>query len=282
MLKLVFWDVDHGHAVYVKTPSKHFMFDLGVGSYSTGREFSPLRHLKYVWGVNQLDGVIITHPHSDHLYDINNFELLAPTAFWRPRHLTEQEVKDGNSAADLQYVTKYNALNSKYSGSLVSDPSVAANNGGVKMNFFSPRKCARSNLNNHSIVTVIEYGAVKILLPGDNEPPSWNELLADPQFVTATGGTNILLAPHHGRESGYSKELFDHISPLLTIVSDGAETDTSAVSRYSAKSQGWRIRKPDGTMEDRKCLTTRTDGVISIEVDISNPEKTFLSVSTGK
>ncbi len=44
-------------------------------------------------------------------------------------------------------------------------------------------------------------------LPGDNEPPSWEELLAKPDFVEAIRGTDILLAPHHGRPEGKEQAL---------------------------------------------------------------------------
>ena len=74
-LQIVVWDVQHGNATYIKTPGgKHIVQDLGIGSYGEGRsEFSPLLHLKN-GGVNRLDGVIITHPHRDHLDDIFNFD----------------------------------------------------------------------------------------------------------------------------------------------------------------------------------------------------------------
>ena len=88
MLKITFFDVDHGNAIHVQTPNnKHFMFDLGVGSYSSGKEFSPLRYLRNR-GINQLDGVIITHPHTDHIDDIGNFDAFSPKVLWRPTHLT--------------------------------------------------------------------------------------------------------------------------------------------------------------------------------------------------
>lgn len=94
------------------------------------------------------------------------------------------------------------------------------------------------NLNNHSAVTVITCADLKLLIPGDNEPPSWNELLAKPDFVEAIGDTDILLAPHHGRESGFSPALFDHTQPRLTVISDGRFGDTSATARYVSVTQG--------------------------------------------
>ena len=136
---------------------------------------------------------------------------------------------------------KYIDLNKEYNqpSSPSKDPRVPANYGGVSLEFFRPVKCPADNVNNHSIVTVMTYSGVKFLLPGDNEPPSWCELLRDRQFVQAIEGTHVLVAPHHGRRSGYHGPLFEHISPLLTIISDGRYVDTSATGRYSAVTKGW-------------------------------------------
>ncbi len=54
---VVFWDVQHGHAAYIKTPNgRHIVVDLGTGKYSgNNAEFSPLLHLKNNYGVDRLD-----------------------------------------------------------------------------------------------------------------------------------------------------------------------------------------------------------------------------------
>ena len=71
-LKIVIWDVQHGHGSYLSTPGgQDIVIDLGTGSYGDSNlEFSPLLHLKNKWKVERLDGVIISHPHRDHLDDI--------------------------------------------------------------------------------------------------------------------------------------------------------------------------------------------------------------------
>jgi len=281
MIRIVFWDVQHGHAVYVGTENQNLIFDLGTGSYgSSAKEFSPLLHLKNKYGIKRLDGVVITHPHSDHLYDILNFDSLSPRVLHRPKHLSEEEIRKGNSASDKIYVDTYVEINDRYNAPIADgdNPFKEANNGGVKFQFFTPRSCSRSNLNNHSVVTVISHASSKIIIPGDNESPSWNELLEDEAFKTAVKETDILFAPHHGREAGYSSKLFEYISPYLTIVSDGAETDTSATDRYSKKSRGWKVYRSNGTGEDRKCLTTRNDGVIVVEFGIGAENKPYMSV----
>ena len=59
-----------------------------------------MRHLKYKYGVQRLDYVVITHPHLDHMDDILNFDSLEPKVFQRPKQLTNDEVKEGVQEKD--------------------------------------------------------------------------------------------------------------------------------------------------------------------------------------
>ncbi len=267
--RFVFWDVQHGSACYVETPNKtRIAVDLGTGSYKgTDATFSPLLHLKTKYGVPQLDAVIITHPHTDHIDDIFNFEALSPRVFWRPRHLTEADIRAGNRPGDKPKIDKYLDVNSRWIYPVLSDPSVPANNGDVDVRIFGSTQAATSNLNNHSLVVVFSYAGSRILIPGDNEPPSWEELLQKEDFRQAIKDTDILVAPHHGRESGYSGDLFTFAGkPRLTIISDGRFLDTSCTPRYSAMTRGWTVHKRSGGDEERFCVTTRNDGVVVVEL----------------
>ena len=160
-----------------------------------------------------------------------------------------------------------------------NDVTKPENNGGVSVKTFIPSQAPPGNLNNHSVVTVLEYSGVKILIPGDNEPPSWEELLNQPDFVTAIAGTHVLVASHHGRASGFHSPLFDHFHPLITLISDGRVVDTSATARYTNVTQGWPVSKRNGTRHDRKCVTTRNDGAIEVVVDVSSAGQGTLGVT---
>ena len=143
---------------------------------------------------------------------------------------------------------------------------MAENNGGVTFRVFTPRGCDSGNLNNHSIVSVISYAGSRILVPGDNGPTSWKELFKRDGFLPAIEGTDILVAAHHSQESGYYEGLFDHISPSLTVISDGPEGETSITGVYGQHSSGWQVRnRRSGKFEERKCVTTRCDGVILVK-----------------
>jgi hypothetical protein len=123
-----------------------------------------------------------------------------------------------------------------------------------------------------------------MVIPGDNEAPSWAELLEDPSFVRAVTATDVLLASHHGRDAGYSDELFEAMGrPKLVIISDGRFGDTSATDRYSKQATDWTVRDSLGLAEVRKCVTTRCDGHITVGIGWStDPQyKNFLSVTTS-
>jgi beta-lactamase superfamily II metal-dependent hydrolase len=266
MLKIIIWDVQHGSSSYIRTPNnQHIVIDLGTGSRSDST-FSPLSYLKSHWQVTQLDCVVITHPHRDHLDDIFNFDSLFPKVLYRPGHISEVSIRKSNRDVDSDIISKYIEISNRYTEAVFSDPLYSTNNGGVDIQTFVPTGCSESNINNHSIVTVLSYAGSKILIPGDNEPVSWKELLQRNNFISAIKNTNILVAPHHGRDSGFCNELFDHISPDLTIISDGRFCDTSATGRYTNKTNGCTVYRRNGGIAERRCVTTRKDGVVVIEV----------------
>ena len=285
-LKLITWNVEHGSASYIQTPSgTHVVVDLGAATVGDAN-FSPLQYLKRAWGVSQLDLVVITHPHLDHIEDILNFDDLNPRILVRPRHLTAEDVWGGNRQATpgtQSVIRKYLEINERYSGPInpLDDPSAPANNGGVSFQYFTSHQCPTANLNNHSVVTVVSYGGVKFLLTGDNEAVSWDELLQRRDFAEAIQGVHVLVAPHHGRASGFHSDLFSYFNPLLTIISDGRFLDTSATSRYSAVTTGCTVRRRNGPSLVRKCVSTRNDGVIHVEVSNASSSGPRLDVTVN-
>lgn len=282
---VVFWDVQHGHSTYIKTPNnRHIVVDLGTGDYSgKNLEFSPLKHLKSNYGVTQLDYVVITHPHLDHIDDILNFDLLNPKVLNRPKHLTNAEVMEGVQEKDKPKFEKYCEINNRYSSSVgendIDNTTKPENWGGLKIQSFTPSSCNHNNFNNHSIVVVIEFANMKIVIPGDNEKCSFDELMLRPSFMSAIKDADILLAPHHGRESGYNIDFVNQVNPRLTVVSDGRFCETSANGRYSAKSRGWTVHRKNGTSEERKCLTTNSDGEVLVKFGLNNDNSRYLSVN---
>lgn len=271
MLEIVIWDVQYGSASYIKTPNnKHLVIDLGTGSFQrSSKEFSTLLYLKNKYNIDSLDKAIITHPHSDHIEDIIHLQELNPKSVLIAEGLSEKDIRKANQVRYKDRVDKYLEFISVNSNKIKNSTNymLEEDTGGVKVTSFKPTKCKKSNINNFSIVTVLEYKGIKVLIPGDNEAPSWKELLMDQEFVNAIKNTDIFIASHHGRKSGYYQELFNYFTPKLVIVSDGAETKTSVTDKYSKLASGYEVNKrSDNSLQERHCLTTRNDGVINIKI----------------
>ncbi len=279
-LRVICWNVEHGNAAYVQTPTfKHIALDLG-----SEPDFSPLSFLKSQFRIDRLDEVIISHPHTDHLTDISCFDELSPSVLKRPKHLTENEIRAANRREDASIVDKYIEINNRYNVSPISrekNPELPENNGGVIFHTFMDTSSSTANINNHGIVTILEYLRCKIIFPGDIESPTWASLLQRRDFVMAISEADILIASHHGREAGFHSDLFKDFKPKLTIISDGRFRDTSATARYSGVSTGWTIHHRDQSLnsEERKCITTRNDGHIDIEISKNDNSKTYISVT---
>ena len=284
-LRVLVHDVGHGQAVHAFMPTG----DVVVIDLGRSAAFSPLEWLKEQRST--IDSLVITHPHGDHIDEIlalrtQDFHV---RQFWRPRWLTDAEVKSANQAAHAPHVDRYLQMSSHYTQpiphhELVGNPDVS---GGVRMTWHTSRNCGRSNINNHSGVVVFEYRGLNIVIPGDNESTSWQELLKAPNFLEAARAPDVFLASHHGRLSGYCLDLFDAETgigrPRLCAISDGRVKDTDAASRYSHHARGWNVRsRKDDTTRKRLCVTTRTDGCIEIKIgQNAHNGSTFLSVTTA-
>ena len=274
-LRLMMWNVQHGSAAYIQTPNgKHIVIDLGAGD-----DFSPLKHL-WECGMRKLDHVTITHPHMDHIEDILYFDTFAPTSLWAPLHLTEDDIRSGNRQPSQEAEAKIQKYLEITGGVGSVDPqndvTKPENNGNVSVKTFIPSQASTSNLNDHSVVTILEYSGVKILIPGDNESLSWEELLeATVDLATAIAGTRRTGGvASRARTLGFIDPLFDHFQPLITLISDGrAVKDTSATNQiFSERHErvgSQQARMTSGRDRTASASPLGTMGTIEVEVGIN-------------
>ncbi len=247
-VEMIVWDVQHGNAIYVKTPNnKNLVFDLGVGDYSgKNRSFSPLIKLWQSYNVRHLDYVLITHPHLDHIDDIENLASFNPVVLHRPVNLTRDIIMPGVRNLDRSKFETYFNFHENYNidiSGTSEDLSIPANYGGISFKHFTTPSLPISNINNHSIITILEHVGIKVIIPGDNEFASLDILMKQNDFREAIRNCDVLIAPHHGRESAYHSDFMRLANPRITIISDGSYCDTSANPKYSAMSRGWKIWK---------------------------------------
>ena len=140
--------------------------------------------------------------------------------------------------------------------------------GGITCRLFWNAYPQFKDTNNLSLVVFIKYANFKMLFPGDLEKDGWRALLQRSDFRSELIGTDVLMASHHGRESGYCEDIFNYFTPSCVVISDKpimhASQRTVPDYRNVIRAQGVRVRT---TMKDRHVLTTRRDGWIGFDVD---------------
>ena len=254
------WNVELGLAIHVKAPNgRYIVIDLG----STNDVF-PLQSLKG----KDVGYMIITHPHLDHFSDIDNIIHAKPDVLWRCHDYSKNELLTGTRECDKDTITKYCNFVESYNGmlSIEKDPSTKTPFDGLTANVYSTSDCDKSNKNNFSAIIVLKLGNAKIVVCGDNEKASFEKLMQNEDFKDSVQNAWILVAAHHGRESGYYEDFVSLVNPYLTIISDTNNVETSVSSKYSAKSKGYEVYNASSNKKEKRfCLTTRTDGNIEIE-----------------
>lgn len=265
-VEMTVFNVGHGNSIYVKMLEKHVMLDCGADEDGG---FSPSNWLRNERNVTKLDYLLISHPHIDHIRDIMNIDnILQPHIFSRNRVITAQKIKEENEEVFDIYgnlFKKYEQMDSDYAGTPDPNesPDLSEWAGEGKIVTFANTDQSMK-INDLSLVAFIQYGNHVMLYGGDLGKQGWNSLLSKKYFTDWLKMTDVLIASHHGRESGYSAEIFKYCKPQLTIVSDGRFGDASAILRYSSVTSGMLVKRRNGYLENRKVVTTRKDGHIGI------------------
>lgn len=257
MTKIHIFDVEHGECNIIETPTGHIIM-IGVGhNDSTG--WRPSDWLKQ--RNQQPHCVILSNLDRDHLSDLPNFEPnIRPVSikhnnYVNPDWVEYQKIQESGEVHESVQTALYWIRN------VFTGQSINPNYGIEKVFFYhSPSKF--QDTNNLSIVTFISYNNVGIMFPGDLETAGWQEFLKDQTFVNCLLRTKILVASHHGRKSGYCKEVFDYCQPDVVIISDKSVIhDTQDHNLYDQHCSGLNFGE-----NLRKVLTTRNDGKITIDI----------------
>lgn len=263
-MKINIFDVEHGNCALVITPTnKTILIDCGHND-TTG--FRPSNYLCNVLGLNhfsnRLTKFIVSNVDQDHLSDLPNVRLkTAPEILVRNQQIDRPfltSVKEEMTEAFEHYLDMHETY---------IYPESPDNWGGLILSNFCHNRPTFTDTNNLSIVSFLEYGNFKIVFSGDLEKAGWLEFLKNPVFVNHLKTTKVFVASHHGRESGYCPEVFNFCKPEIVIISDEQiQYDTQKDIGYTNFTSGRMF--VDGRL--RKVLTTRNNGMITLEPDLLN------------
>lgn len=267
------WDVEHGACAMLHHQLNGYAGKLAMIDSGSTNAWSPSTFIKHGLNRSRLDYLFITNADQDHMSDLRGLQregIYVDTLIRNPSYSGQQmraiKALSGPLSNDAQW---YVGACDNYS--IPTDTPFDSNMGGITVVTFCNHYPTFTDTNNLSLAVFVKYSNFKILFPGDLEKAGWQALLQRADFRAELVGTDILVASHHGRESGYCEDIFDYFTPSAVVISDKPiehETQRTVPDyRRVVRDQGVRVRT---TMKDRHVLTTRRDGWIQLAVDNGN------------
>ena len=205
---VVFFDVGQGDSALVRYGrSRSFLVDAGprFGTYDAGASLI-VPSLKNI-GVSRLDGLILSHIHTDHSGGIESVIENIPTT-----HIfCRRAIADSLSAVFGESVIGVSAGDSiafKEGGILILSPAPDEE---------SYRARNITGENNYSVLARFDMEGVRLLFTGDIERDAQHLMLSWGKSLKS----DILKVPHHGAP-GLMDEFISAVHPELAVISCGA------------------------------------------------------------
>ena len=159
--------------------------------------------------VKEIDIIAITHPHADHIGQLNKIiDKFHVTEVWMNGETTTSQVfAKSLEAIELNDVDYY-------------EPEVGEvfDIGPLQIEVLHP-KSLTNNTNNNSLVMRMLYGDVSFLFTGDAEQQTENKILASGVDVNA----KILHLGHHGSKTSSTPDFLQAVQPEIAIYSAGED-----------------------------------------------------------
>lgn len=252
-LEIKVLNVGQGDAVLIKTGQQTVLIDT-----SDIDERSKLRNELKKAGVSQIDKLIITHPHADHLGGaavvFKDFKVLAVYdngLSAKPKFYIDylKEIKKQKIAYKQLSAGDVLDFGNGVAYSVLS-PSKEFINGGAK------NKNGKVDYNGSSVVGRLTFGNFAMMLTGDVEK-------GGEAMIVKKSGVNlkcqVLKAGHHGSKSSSSEKFLKAVAPEVVVISCGAGNDYGhphepVIERY--KKHGIKIYRTD----EQGTVTIVSDG----------------------
>ncbi len=220
-VKLTIIDVGQGDAMLFQLGHQqgNWLIDTGGKRLWEPVEGSNIDHSFAKWnlipalkalGVNQLDGVIITHPDIDH---IGNLQALSQAIKIQELWVSDYTLKS-DIWEEISAKVKVNTVVSLDMGECYKHPT-------IPLTLYSPAlsdiKYSQSESNDSSLITQIDIEGLAVLSLGDVTKRIETKILATYPEIRA----DILKVAHHGSDTSTSEELLTHTQPFLAFISAG-------------------------------------------------------------
>ena len=201
-------DVGQGDSILIQTAEEAVLIDSGEAEY--GDTVSD--YLKSQ-GVEKLDLVMATHPHSDHMGSMAQI-----VADWPVEEFMMPIVPESLTPTSRVYENLLDALEEKELSITQPEAGTVYDLGsGARLTILAPVGEDYDNLNDWSIVCRVDFGETSFLFTGDSEKPVERDLLESGALLDA----DLLKVGHHGSSTSTGKTFLRAVSPDTAFISCG-------------------------------------------------------------
>lgn len=269
-LDLRLWDVKRGTAIWADAADKDVVIDMGAS------DFSPLEYLSDRYGVREINYMIVTHPHQDHIEDVIRYEdldLRVSTLCHNPATspLLQANIDEEEDETYLDIATSYQEFLARFTEPASIDPTSEEWAQGTTFTTFSLDADEISGsryrkMNNLSVMTVVERAGFKLVTAGDILKSGLETMMQNSEVQKAVADADVLIAPHHGRESSYHSEFVETVDPQIVLISDKSDDGNNHDAYYQCPGMVVYNERDEETAK-RNALTTRQDGRLRVRAN---------------
>lgn len=246
--QVYFIDVGQGDSELIRLKDSGIDILIDAGTRSTKQELAD--YLKEL-GVDDIDILIGTHPHEDHIggmakiiekFPIGTLYLPETSEEMTPTTKTYESLLD---AAESKNVTVRTA----------AAGDVLLEQGNTSFKVLSPSHTDYDNLNDYSIVTRLKVGDTAFLFQGDAETPVEEEILDSGADVSC----DVIKLGHHGSSTSSSRAYLEAANPSAAVISCGVGNEYGHPHRETMDLLEKLSITPYRT-DTQKTLLAETDG----------------------
>lgn len=199
-------DVGQGDSILVIQGEQVMLVDCGTRAKGD----TVVKYLKNL-GIEKIDILVGTHLHDDHIGGmaevIRNFEI---GTLYVPDNYN-------NEITTYWYIDFLDAIEEKNINCIYPTVSTTFEIGDANIKIVAPNSKEYKNMNNYSIVLMVTYGETDVILMGDAEELSEQEILKNGLYINA----DIIKLGHHGSNTSSSEKFLKAVNPQYAIISAG-------------------------------------------------------------
>ncbi len=246
--QVYFIDVGQGDSELIRLKDSGIDILIDAGTRSTKQELAD--YLKEL-GVDDIDILIGTHPHEDHIGGMAKIIEEFPIGT-----LYLPETSDEMTPATKTYESLLDAAENKnVTVRTAAAGDVLLEQGNTSFKVLSPSHTDYDNLNDYSIVTRLKVGDTAFLFQGDAETPVEEEILDSGADVSC----DVIKLGHHGSSTSSSRAYLEAANPSAAVISCGVGNEYGHPHRETMDLLEKLSITPYRT-DTQKTLLAETDG----------------------